>query len=65
MCKISFLLPNLVASSSYTINIHLEKSLMKYGTKRAILWDLYKKHTSIFYIKHMSAIFRTLQVNKW
>ena len=38
---------------------------MKYDTKRAIWWDLYNKHISIFWIKHMSTIFRTLQVNKW
>ena len=65
MCKISFLLPDLVAFSCYTVNIHLEKWLMRCDTKRAIWWDLYNKHISIFYIKHMSTIFRTLQVNKW
>ena len=65
MCKISFLLPNLVAFSCYTVHIHLEKWLMKYDTKRAILLDLYNKHISIFCIKYMSAIFRTLQVNNW
>ena len=37
---------------------------MRCDTKRAIWWDLYKKHISIFCIKHMSAIFRTLQVNE-
>ena len=65
MCKISFLLPNLVAFLCYTVNIHLVKWLMRCDTKRAIWWDLYNKHTSIFCIKHMSTIFRTLQVNKW
>ena len=38
---------------------------MRCDTKRAIWWDLYDKHMSIFYIKHMSTIFRKLQVNKW
>ena len=65
MCKILFLLPNLVAFSCYTVNIHLEKWSMRCDTKRAIWWDLYNKHISIFCIKHMSTIFRTLQVNKW
>ena len=65
MCKISFLLPNLVAFFRYTVNIHLEKGLMRCNTKSAIWWDLYTKHISIFCIKHMSTIFRTLQVNKW
>ena len=65
MCKISFLPPNLVAFLRYTVNIHLEKGLMRCDTKRAIWWDLYNKHISIFRIKHMSAIFRTLQANKW
>ena len=64
MCKILFLLPNLVAFSCYTVNIHLEKWLIRCDTKRAIWWDLYNKHISIFCIKHMSTIFRTLQVNK-
>ena len=65
MCKISFLLPNLVAFSCYTVHIHLEKWLMRCDTKRAIWWNLYNKHISIFCIKHLSTIFRTLQVNKW
>ena len=65
MCKISFLQPNLVAVLRYTVNIHLEKGLMRYDTKRVIWWDLYNKYISIFCIKHMSSIFRTLQVNKW
>ena len=65
MCKISILLPNLVAFSCYPVNIHLEKWLMGCDTKRAIWWDLYNKHISIFRIKYMSTIFRTLQVNKW
>ena len=65
MCKISFLLPNLVAFLWYTGSIRLEKWLMRCDTKRAIWWDLYNKHTSIFCIKYMSTIFRTLQVNKW
>ena len=65
MCKILFLLPNLVAFLCYTVNIHLEKWLMRCDTKRAIWWDLYNKHLSIFCIKHMSTIFRTLQVNKF
>ena len=49
------------------VNIHLEKWLIRCDsdTKRAIWWDLYKKHISIFCIKHMSTIFCTLQVNKW
>ena len=64
ICKISFLLPNIVAFSSYTVNIHLEKWLMRCDTKRAIWWDLYNKHISIFCIKHMTTIFRTLQVEK-
>ena len=38
---------------------------MRCDTKRAICWDLYNKHISIFCVKHMSTIFRTLQVNKW
>ena len=38
---------------------------MRCDTKRAIWRDLYNKHISIFCIKHMSIIFRTLQVNKW
>ena len=61
----SFLLPNLIAFSCYTANIHLEKWFIKYDTKRAIWWDLYNKHISIFCIKHMRTIFRTLPVNKW
>ena len=65
MCKISFLLPNLVAFLGYTANIHLEKWLMRFDTNSAIWWDLYKKHIPIFCIKHMSTIFRTMQVNKW
>ena len=65
MDKISFVLPNLVAFSYYTVHIHLEKWLMRYDTKRAIWCDLYNKHISIFCIKHMSIIFRTLQFNKW
>ena len=64
MCKILFLLPNLVGCLRYTVNIHLEKGLMRCNAKRAIWWDLYNKHIAIFCIKHMSAIFRTLQVNK-
>ena len=65
MCKISFVLPNLVAFPCYTANIHLEKWLMRCDTKRAIWCDLYNKHMSIFCIKHMSTIFCTLQVHKW
>ena len=38
---------------------------MRCDTKRAIWWDLYNKHISIFCIKHTSTIFHTLQVNKW
>ena len=38
---------------------------MRCDTKRAIWWDLYNKHISIFCINYMSTIFRTLQVNKW
>ena len=60
MCKILFLQPNLVAISYYTVKIHLEKWLMRCDTKRAIWWDLYNKHISIFGIKHMNTIFRTL-----
>ena len=62
MCQISCLLPNLVTFSCYTVNILLEKWLMRCDTKRAIWWDLYNKHISIFCIKHMGTIFRTLQV---
>ena len=51
--------------SCYTVNIHLEKWLMRRDTKRAIWWDLYNKQISIFCIKNMSTIFRTLHVNKW
>ena len=51
--------------SCYMVNIHLEKWLVRCDTKRAIWWDLYNKHISIFCIKHMSNIFRTLQVKKW
>ena len=58
------MLPNLIAFSCYTVNIHLEKWLMRCETKRSI-WDLYNKHISMFCIKHMITIFRTLQVNKW
>ena len=65
MCDNSFLVPNLVAFSCYTVNIHLEKWLIRCDTKRAIWWDLYNKCISIFCIKHMSTIFRTLQLNKW
>ena len=65
MCKISFLLPNLVAFYCFTVNIHLEKWLMRCDTKRAIWWDLCNKHIFIFCIKNMSTIFRTPQVNKW
>ena len=65
MCKISFVLPNLVAFSCYTVNIHLEKWLMSCDTKRAIWWDLYNKRIFMFCIKHMNTIFRTLQVYKW
>ena len=65
MRKISFLLPNLVAFSCYTVNIHFEKWLIRCDNKLAIWWDLYYKHISIFCIKHVSTIFRTLQVNKW
>ena len=65
ICKISFLLLNLVAFSCYTVKIHLEKWLMRCDTNRAIWCDLNNKHISIFCIKHMSFIFRTLQVNKW
>ena len=61
---IKFLLPNLVAFSCYTINIHLEKLLIRCDTKRAIWWYWYNKRTSIFCIKPMSTIFRTLQANK-
>ena len=57
--------PNLVALSCYTVNIHLEKWLMRCDTNRAIWWDLYNKRISIFCIKHKSTIFRTLQVNRW
>ena len=64
MCKISFVVLNLVAFSYYTVNIHLEKWLMRYDTKRAIWWDLYNKHILIFCIKHKNTIFRTLQVYK-
>ena len=65
MCDGSFLVPNLVAFSCYTVNIHLEKWLIRCDTKRAIWWDLYNKYISIFCIKHMNTIYRTLQVNKW
>ena len=65
MCKVSFLLPNLVAFSCYVVKICMEKWLMRCDTKRAIWWDLYNKHISVFRIKHMSAMFRTVQVNKW
>ena len=46
------------------VNIHLEKWLMGGDTKHATWWDLYNKPISIFCIKHMSTIFRTLQVKK-
>ena len=49
MCKISFLLPNVVAFSCYTVNIHLEKWLMRGDTKRAIWWDLYKKKKNLYF----------------
>ena len=65
MCVISFLVPNLVAFSCYMVNIHLEKWLIRCDMKRAIWWDLCNKYISIFCIKHMNTIFRTLQVNKW
>ena len=35
---------------------------MRCNTKHAIWWDSYNKHVSISCIKHMSTIFRTLQV---
>ena len=57
MCKISFLLPNLVAFSFYAVNIHWKRWLMRCDTKLAIWWDLYNKHISIYCIKHMSTIF--------
>ena len=41
MFDISFLVPNLVAFPCYTVNIHLEKWVMRCDTKRAIWWDLY------------------------
>ena len=65
MYKFSFLERNLVAFYCYTVIIHLEKYLMKCHAKRAIWWGLDNKHISISRIKHMSAIFRALQVNKW
>ena len=65
MRKMSVLLPNLVVFYCYTVKIHLEKWLMRCDAKRAIWWDLYNKHISIFYIKHMSTIRRTPQVNEW
>ena len=52
MCKISFLLPNVVAFSCYTVNIHLEKWLMRCDTKRTIWWDLYNKHIYILHQTH-------------
>ena len=48
MCKISFFQPSLVSFSCDTVNIHLEKWLMRCDTKRAIWWDLYNEHISIF-----------------
>ena len=45
--KFIFLLPNLLAFSCYTVNIHLEKWLMMCDTKRAIWWDSYNKHIYI------------------
>ena len=60
----NFLFATKFSSSFYMVNIHLEKWLMRCDTKRAIWWDLYNKHISIFCIKHMSTIFRTQQVNK-
>ena len=62
ICQISFLVPNLVAFSCYMVNIHLEMQFMRCDTKRAIWLDLYNKYISIFCIKHMSIIFRTLQM---
>ena len=38
---------------------------MRCDTKRTIWWDLYNKRISIFYIKHMSTMFRTLQITEW
>ena len=64
MCDISFLLPNLVAISCYTVNIHWEKWLIRCDTKRAIWLDLYNKYLSILCINYMSTIIRTLQVNE-
>ena len=49
----------------YTVNIYLEKWLIRCDTNHAIWWYLYNKHISIFCIKHRSSIFRTLQVKKW
>ena len=64
MCKISFLQLNLVAFSSYTVNIHLEKWLMRCNTKHAIWWDLY--NTYLYFASNIWVpIFRTVQVNKW
>ena len=65
MCEISFLLTHLAAFSCHTVNIQWEKWLIRCDTKRAIWWDLYTKHISIFWIKHMSTIFRKLQANEW
>ena len=46
------LVPNLVAFSWYTVNIHAEKHLMRCDTKRAI-WDgIYTK--TIIYILHQT-----------
>ena len=52
----------LVAFSCYTVNIHWEKWLMRCDTKRAIWWNLYNKHISIFCIEYMSTFFARCRI---
>ena len=42
----------LVAFYCYTVNIHLDKWLIRCDAKHAISWDLYIKHISTLCIKH-------------
>ena len=47
ICKISFLLPDLVAFSCYRANIHLEKWLMRCDTKRAIWCEYSRRNKTV------------------
>ena len=51
MCKISFSLPNLVAFSCYTVNIHLEKWLMRCDIKR--FNEIYTTNTYLYFASNI------------